>query len=88
MRGWNRCKNSDFLQYAKNKDEIDEALYIHFLEVVFPHEWEKEYFLLGEPQTMDDQGRMLYMKFTNKNGKYYYEGLAYAKEDRDGRDGI
>lgn len=65
--------------------EITRKDYYHFLDCMPPAEPKNPtdgytgQFLMGEPYSSDEQGRLLFSKFGKKDGKYYFLGNDYAK---------
>ena len=74
MQGWKQ-ENVEFDLYVRPGDEIDEAMYDYFLEVVPPLLYNGFEFLNGEPVCLDRRGRNLYGWFIHRFGKFYYQGL-------------
>lgn len=69
-----------FTHYVKDGDEIDSDMYTYFLELVPPKFQGNGNFLMGEPYSENEQGKTLYMAFTERDGKFYYLGLATVEE--------
>ena len=65
--------------------EITKNDYNYFLNVLPPAQPQHHTdgftgeFLVGEPYTSDEQGRLLFSKFGKKDGKYYFLGTDYAR---------
>jgi len=73
LHQWNSSKK-DFSQFARAGEEIDGQLYSYMLGAVPPIYLENG-FLLGEPFDTDPSGNSLYMAFSQREGRFYYDGL-------------
>ena len=76
---WNCCLED----YLIPGDEVDEELYIYFLEVLPPGYWEGGVFQVGEPYSHNSEGKPMYDTFEKIKSQYFYRGhlsLAEAKK--------
>ena len=83
---WNN-EGGDFNRYVKAGDEIDVGIHDYFLCTVPPTCSNHKGFLMGEAATVDPDGALLYMHFTQRDGKFFYVGLSTIKlfmEEKDG----
>ena len=74
MTAWEESK-FNFDEFVNTGDEIDQRMYDYFLGVVPPADMGNGYFLLGEPINTDNEGNLLYNKFSNEGGRFFYKGI-------------
>ena len=73
LKEWTDSK-LNFEGYVKPGDEIDGDLYWYFMEVLPPVDIGKNFFLLGEAISHDENGRALYSLFVECEGRFYFKG--------------
>ena len=81
LEGWGASRQ-DFSEYAHNPPrEVAPDVYQHFLEVLPPHRWETNGFLVGEPCDHTPRGTT-YSAFIRRGGqeRYYYMGELTVEE--------
>lgn len=77
--GW-MASDANLADYLQPGDRVDDRLYWHCLEVVFPASMTASLLQMGEAYSHDAEGFPMYLTFRQRSGQWVYEGiLRHAK---------